>query len=235
MTIADNIATVHATIAAACTRAARPVADVRLIAVSKTQSAQTIAAAMAAGLREFGENRIEESEDKLPLVTGDGLIWHMIGNIQSRKAKRVPLLFQMVHSVDDVELARKLSSVASAQPLGVLVQINVSGEASKSGLPAHDWASNAATHAAIVAALRTISALPNLRLDGLMTMAPIVDNAEQTRPVFASLRQLRDALTQDLGVPLPHLSMGMTDDYPIAIEEGATLVRVGRAIFGARG
>jgi len=160
----------------------------------------------------------------------------MVGHIQSRKARDVVNLFDVVHSVDSVKLADRLSRLAvdRDKTLDVLLEINVSGEEAKYGFRADNWAKDAAVHDRLWQAVDHIAGLPGLRLHGLMTMAPIVADMEQTRPVFASLAALREALAQTLHLDLPDLSMGMTDDYPVAIEEGATIVRVGRAIFGAR-
>ncbi len=239
MTIAANISRVREQIAAACARAGRDPASVTLIAVSKTHPPQAVLEAAAAGVQHFGENRVEESMTKIPATSAQTdlpLVWHMIGHIQSRKAKEVPPLFQVVHSVDTVKLAERLSKVVVEREstLDVLLEVNISGEASKAGFAASGWDQDAGVRAALLDDVRQIGTLPGLNLRGLMTMAPIVEDMEQTRPVFAGLAALRDALAESLGAPLPDLSMGMTDDYPVAIEEGATLVRIGRAIFGER-
>ncbi|MFN8527255.1 MAG: YggS family pyridoxal phosphate-dependent enzyme [Anaerolineae bacterium] len=237
--IAQNIAVVRSRLAAACLKVGRDPAGVTLIAVSKTHPAQAVYEAAAAGVRDFGENRVEEGSVKIPEVKQNldtPLIWHMIGHLQSRKAKEVPPLFDIIHSVDTVKLANKLNESAAAldKPITAFLEINVSGEASKSGFSAFGWEQDKAMLAALCQEVRTIAGLSHLRLRGLMTMAPIVDEMEQTRPVFASLRKLRDALQAELGIALPELSMGMTDDFPVAVEEGATIIRVGRAIFGER-
>jgi PLP dependent protein len=237
--IAENILQVQHNIAAACARANRNPADVTLIAVSKTHPAEAVLEAVSAGVQHFGENRVEEAENKIPAVNGQThlpLTWHMIGHIQSRKAKEVVPLFNLVHSVDTVKLAAKLSGVAfeADKKLDVLLEVNVSGEESKYGFQATDWSNQAAVQSALWEEVGQMLALPGIRVQGLMTMAPIVDDPEQARPVFADLARLRAALVEAFKVDLPHLSMGMTDDYPVAVEEGATLVRVGRAIFGER-
>lgn len=237
--IAENILHVQHKIAAACARANRNPADVTLIAVSKTHPAAAVLEAIAAGLQHFGENRVEEAENKIPAVNGQShlpLTWHMIGHIQSRKAKEVVPLFNLVHSVDTVKLAAKLSGTAleSDKKLDVLLEVNISGEESKYGFQATDWSEQAAVRTALWEEIGQLLALPGIRVQGLMTMAPIVEDVEQARPVFADLARLRLALTEAFKLDLPHLSMGMTDDYPVAVEEGATLVRVGRAIFGER-
>jgi pyridoxal phosphate enzyme (YggS family) len=203
--------------------------------VSKTHGAETVAAAYAAGLRVFGENRVEEAAAKAqavaallggPQAAGD-LAWHMIGHLQSRKAEDVLPWASMVHSVDSTRLAVRLSrfAVRAGRELPILLEVNVAAEASKYGF----------APAELPAQVAAIATLPGLRLQGLMTMAPIVADPADARPVFAGLRRLRDALAgQFPTVDWRHLSMGMTDDFEVAIEEGATIVRIGRAIFGAR-
>jgi pyridoxal phosphate enzyme (YggS family) len=239
ITISDNLRRVQDTIADACARAGRAPSAVTLVAVSKTHPVEAVLEAMEAGAQHFGENRVEEAETKIPAVAAQvpqPPTWHMIGHIQSRKAKEVVPLFDRVHSVDTVKLAGKLSALAveAAKSLDVLLEINVSGEASKSGFDASGWAKDSAARDRLWEEIGAVLALPGLRVGGLMTMAPIVEDMEQARPVFANLAALRAALAESFGCALPDLSMGMTDDYPVAIEEGATLVRVGRAIFGER-
>jgi pyridoxal phosphate enzyme (YggS family) len=229
-TIAENVACVRARIAEACARAGRSPGEVTLVAVSKFRSPEAIAEAAAAGVNDFGENRVEEAGEKLPQIDLR-LTWHMVGHVQSRKAADVTRLFDVVQSVDSVKLARRLSRFAETL-LPVLLEVNVSGEAAKYGWQAADWESDRAQRQALWDDVREVLALPNLRVSGLMTMAPIVDDMELARPVFAGLRRLRDALAGDFPTSgWPHLSMGMTDDYPVAVEEGATMVRIGRAIF----
>lgn len=228
-----NLRSVQARIAAAAERAGRDPSEITLVAVTKMQPPAVIQAAYDLGLRHFGENRVGEAEAKVGDLPGD-IIWHMIGHIQSRKANRVVPLFDVVHSVDSVKLARRLhcSSGDPAEPLPVLVECNVSGEESKYGLDASRWAKDGAQRAALLEAVAEIVALTNLRVQGLMTMAPIVSDPEQARPVFVRLRQLAEQLAAAFPqADWHHLSMGMTDDFEVAIEEGATMVRVGRAIF----
>ena len=239
MTIAANLEAVQARMAEACAQAGRNPSDVTLVAVSKTHPPADVLEAAAAGLQHFGENRVEESESKIPAVMaafGSPVTWHMIGHIQSRKAKDVVALFDVVHSVDTLKLAQRLSRFAQEQGrvLDALLEVNISGETSKSGLVAAGWETDPALRDRLWADVGAMLALPGLQVRGLMTMAPIVEDMEHTRPIFAGLRGLRDALARSFGVALPDLSMGMTDDYPVAIEEGATLVRIGRAIFGER-
>jgi len=232
-TLEANLRSVQERIATAARRSGRDPAEITLVAVTKTQSPAVIHAAYDLGLRHFGENRVEEAEVKVGNLPHD-IIWHMIGHIQSRKAKRVMPLFHIIHSVDSVKLARRLDrqSADRSDPLPVLLECNVSGEASKYGFAAERWAEDSAQRERFLAAVKEIAALPNLQIQGLMTMAPIVTDPEQARPVFVRLRQLRDELAASFPkTDWHHLSMGMTDDYEVAIEEGATLVRVGRAIF----
>jgi len=236
-----NLRSVQERIAAAAKRAGLDPVGVTLVAVTKTQPTEVIRAAYDLGLRHFGENRVEEAEAKVGELPPD-ITWHMIGHVQSRKAERAASLFHVVHSVDSVKLAQRLerASAARAKPLLVLLELNVSGEAGKYGFPAERWAEDTAQGAgaftgqgaALLAAIAEIAALPHLQVQGLMTMAPIVADPEQARPVFARVRQLRDELSAAFPhVHWPHLSMGMTDDFEVAVEEGATLVRIGRAIF----
>jgi len=238
--IGDNLNRVRDVIAAACSRVHRDPADVTLVAVSKLRSPADILAAAEAGVQHFGENRVEEAYAKLPSVKAQTqlqLTWHMVGHIQSRKARDVAPLFDVVHSVDRVKLAEKLAQAvveSSHDMMDVLLQMNVSGEVSKSGFEATGWQTHQAVREQLWQDVDYVAKLPGLRVRGLMTMAPIVADPEETRPIFAGLMALRDALSEDFDLPLPELSMGMTDDYPVAIEEGATMVRIGRAIFGER-
>jgi pyridoxal phosphate enzyme (YggS family) len=237
--IADNLIVVRENIRHACERTGRDPASVMLVAVSKTHPPEKILEAAAGGVQHFGENRVEEGTLKIPIVNAALDIsptWHMIGHIQSRKAKDVVPIFNVIHSVDSLKLASKLSNSAAEhdKTLEAFLEINVSGEESKEGFNAVGWQSDRALFDMLLAEVRQILMLPHLRWRGLMTMAPIVADMEQARPVFSSLRGLRDALQTELNVALPDLSMGMTDDYPVAIEEGATVIRVGRAIFGER-
>jgi hypothetical protein len=227
----DNLTHVRDRIARAAARAGRDAASITLVAVSKTHPVEALIAAYELGVRHFGENRVEEAATKLPAfrqaISDPAVVFHMIGHVQSRKADDVAALFDRVHSVDSAKLAQRLARFA-LKPLPILLEVNVSGETSKYGF-------DGARRAELFGAIETIAQLPNLYLDGLMTMAPLVDQPEQARPVFRALRELRDEIAaRYTGVKLPHLSMGMTDDFEVAIEEGATLVRIGRAIFGER-
>ena len=227
----DNLNRVQDRMADAAARAGRDVSTITLVAVSKTHPVEALLAAYELGVRHFGENRVEEASVKMSafkqVISDSTVVFHMIGHIQSRKAEDVAALFDRVHSVDSVRLAQRLARFA-AKPLPVLLEVNVSGEESKYGF-------DGARRAELFAAVEAIGQLSQLRLDGLMTMAPIVENPEEARPVFRALRELRDEIVVRYpALTLPHLSMGMTDDFEVAIEEGATLVRIGRAIFGER-
>ena len=227
--------TVLARIAAACERAGRDPAEVTLVAVSKTVPPERLVSAVAAGLDLLGENRVQEASAKVARVPGAR--WHLVGPLQSNKARRAVQLFEMIESVDSVELACRLDRlvrelrglpptgpVDSRQRLAVLLQVNVDRDPAKAGILPGELES----------ALTAIAACEALRLDGLMTIGRLADTPEQARATFRGLREL--ARRARLAVPLlgPALSMGMSDDYPIAVEEGATIVRVGRAIFGPR-
>lgn len=227
------MAWVKARIAAAARRAGRDPTQVTLVAVTKTFPAETIWQAYQLDLRDFGENRVEEAQTKLPGLRSrmsDGR-FHMIGHLQSRKARDAVTLFDMLHSIDSLKLARKLNGLCQeiGKSLPVLLECNVSGEASKYGFQA------IADDRGFLNDVETIVALPGLRVEGLMTMAPIVSEPEQARPVFEALRQLGERLAARFGAEhFKHLSMGMSDDFEVAVEEGATLVRIGRALFGER-
>jgi pyridoxal phosphate enzyme (YggS family) len=224
--IAARLAEVRRQIDEAVRKAGRPPGSVRLLAVSKTKPAEAVRAAYAAGQREFGENYVQELEDKArALADLPDLRWHAIGSLQRNKAKQVVKLASVVQSVDRDELALELERRAAAidRTLEVMVEVNVAGEASKAGCSPE----------ALGPLLATLGRCPHLRVTGLMTIPPIPDDPEDARPYFAALRSLRDQ--HGGAAALPELSMGMSHDFPIAVEEGATLVRVGTAIFGARG
>jgi PLP dependent protein len=241
-TIADNIRQVQESIAAACARANRDPAEITLVAVSKRKPVDAVLAALEAGVQHFGENRVEESQEKVPAVaqrlSGDRQpVWHMVGHIQSRKTKDVLPLFPVIHSVDSVKLAEKINRIVtddSLTPPGVFIQVNVAGEDQKYGFDGSGWQADAGVRESLLEEIGQVLALEGLRPRGLMTMAPYGAPEADLRAVFASLAALKAEVEQVFGVGLPDLSMGMTDDYPLAIEEGATIVRVGRAIFGER-
>jgi pyridoxal phosphate enzyme (YggS family) len=226
--IAANLQSVRSRIDAAARRAGRDPSDVTLVAVSKTFSIDHVRAAWAAGQREFGENKVQEALQKVAEATDMEIRWHLIGHLQSNKVKKAAVPFAWIHSVDSVDLLRKLDAAAAQQgtALEVLVQVDLAGEATKSGAPESE--ARAILDAAVEARA--------IRVAGLMLIPPWNEDQEQTRPWFTRLRELRDAWLAD-GVPsgaLRHLSMGMSHDFEAAIEEGATLVRVGTAIFGKR-
>ncbi|HEY3343020.1 MAG TPA: YggS family pyridoxal phosphate-dependent enzyme [Anaerolineae bacterium] len=250
LSIQQSLARVRERIAEAALRAGRAPEEVTLVAVSKTFPAQAVLEAIAAGQRDFGENRVEEALPKMGEIVkrrvpsddaGLALRWHLIGHLQSRKVKDAAGHFALIHSVDSLKLATTLNTRISnlqppvSTPQPILLECNVSGEEAKSGFSLAGWERDAARFEAFAQEVTQISALPCLRLCGLMTVAPIVEQPAQARPCFASLRALRDALRERFpGVGWDHLSMGMTNDFEPAIAEGATLVRIGRAIFGER-
>ena len=226
--IAENIAHVQERIAAACRRAGRKPEDVRLIAISKTFSAECVREAYEAGLREFGENRVQEAAAKRPALSGLAATWHLVGHLQSNKAKPARDLFQWVQSVDSVRLAERLDKVAApgSTRLQVLIEVNLGGEESKAGVKESE----------VLPLVESLSRLETIEVRGLMAIPPFLEDAEQTRPYFRRLRELANEIAgKNLpGVTMQELSMGMSHDFEIAIEEGATMVRVGTAIFGAR-
>ncbi|MBN1178544.1 MAG: YggS family pyridoxal phosphate-dependent enzyme [Anaerolineae bacterium] len=239
--VRHNVDVVGARIAEAAARAGRDPAGVTLVAISKTFPPSAVLAGYRAGLRHFGENRPEEGAEKVPQVNAlvDGLrpTWHMVGHVQSRKADLTVAHFDVVHSVDRLKVARRLSHFAAeaGRELPVLLECNVSGEQGKYGFPVDRWQADPAQREAFFAACAEILALPALQVSGVMTVAPWVDDAAVVRATFAGLRALRDALRERFPAqPWPALSMGMTDDFEIAVEEGATMVRIGRALFGPR-
>jgi len=211
--------------AAACERAGRDPGSVTLLAVTKGQPPEVVREAAQAGLTLFGENKVQEGKAKIPLCPGN-LRWHMIGHLQTNKCRDAVDLFQMVQSVDSLHLAEELNKRAeqAARTLPVLLEVNIVGEASKFGYKPE----------ALLAEFERINALPRLEIHGLMTVPPWSPVAERSRPMFRRLRELKEQCEQLLGAPLPHLSIGMTGDFEVAIEEGATIVRVGTALFGER-
>ncbi len=221
--IASRLASVRDRIASAAARSRRDPAAVRLVLASKTQPPEAIAAAYDAGARDFGENYVQEADAKRAALGGrSGLHWHLIGHLQSNKARSAAAIFDLIHSLDSERLAGALARSAQSRRVRVLIEVNLGGEATKSGIEpeqAESLLESARAHVEIV---------------GLMTIPPPARQPEGTRACFASLRQLRNRLAARSGLALSELSMGMTDDFEIAIEEGATLVRVGRAVFGER-
>lgn len=230
--IAQNVAHIQSCIATACQRAGRSRDEVTLIAVSKTVEPARIRAAIAAGIRMLGENRVQEALAKMPeladVVTQHNAQWHLIGNLQSNKARKAVEAFAVIQTVDSFKLAERLAQIAGelGQRLPVMIEVNLGDEAAKAGV----------TEAAALPLCEQVARLPQLDLQGLMTVPPFLDNPEQMRPYFRRLRALRDAAIKSGIVPasFTQLSMGMSNDFETAIEEGATCVRVGTALFGAR-
>ena len=225
MNIAENLERVRQRIRIACDRAGRPLDSVTLLAVSKGHPPATVQEAADQGLVLFGENRVQEAKAKIPLCPGP-LRWHLVGHLQTNKCRDAVALFEIIHSVDSLHLALEIQKTAerAAKSVPVLLEVNVAAEASKFGYQPE----------VLLAELEQINAFSRLEIRGLMTIAPWTQDAERVRPVFRRLRALKEQCEQKLGAPLPHLSMGMTGDFEVAIEEGATLVRIGTALFGAR-
>ena len=250
-TMIERIQYVHKQIATAAHRAGRDPQEITLIAVTKTQPVEVIRQSLDAGIRHIGENRVQEAQQKqeflshaLESATSHQLVWHLIGHLQRNKARVATGLFHCIHSVDSVRLAETLNhslqktytdTLTDIPSLPVLLQINVSGEASKEGFDVPGGLQNQAHLPQFFEDVERILALPYLKVQGLMTIAPFVSDTEQVRPVFRNLRRLRDTLQQHFpSTEWKDLSMGMTADFAVAIEEGATIVRIGRALFGER-
>jgi pyridoxal phosphate enzyme (YggS family) len=225
--IAANINTIKQRIAAAAARCNRAPDSIKLLAVTKTVPPVFIGKAIDAGITALGENYVQEAKEKFAVI-GPRAQWHMIGHLQTNKAKYAVNLFNYIHSVDRMDLAWELDKRARliGQKMNILIEVNVSGEKTKNGIPA----------AAAISLIKDVSKLENLSVRGLMTMAPYSTNPENSRPYFTDLRNLRDDIirTGITGIQMDDLSMGMSDDFEIAIEEGATIIRIGRAIFGER-
>ncbi len=226
--VRENLAKVQEHIAAAARRAGRRGEDVTLIGVSKTHPVEMIREAFDAGIRHFGENRVQEWEGKRGGFENLGATWHLVGHLQSNKAVRAARVFHCVDSVDDFAVAQRLDKarldLGAAERMRVLIEVRVAEEETKSGVNAAELASLA----------EKVTMLPRLELAGLMCIPPFVEDPEKARPYFRRLRELRDELAKQVGRELPVLSMGMSHDFEVAIEEGATEVRVGTALFGAR-
>ena len=231
--IRERCRRVEARIADAAIAAGREPQTVRLVVVSKAQPLEVVEAAIAAGIRVFGENYAEEAVGKIAALNNSGVEWHMIGHVQSRKADLVAANFTMLHSLDSLKLATKLDRACGElkKKLPVLLEFNVSGEESKFGFPA--W--EEARWSDLAPGIETVLALPNLQVCGLMTMPPFFDDPERTRPYFQRLRRLKDHLANRFQeTNWTELSMGTSTDYLAAVQEGATIVRVGQAILGPR-
>jgi hypothetical protein len=220
-TIEEGIRKVRERIARSCARAGRPENDVRLVAVTKNVDPERIRAALSFGIADFGENYIQEARRKIEDF-GEGPCWHMIGHIQTNKVKYIPKLFSYVHSVDRWEILESLEKFGT--PMKVLFELNLSGEESKHGTQEDS----------LKRILEKIHVLHYMEPVGLMTMAPYVENAEEVRGVFSALRGIMEKMNKEFSLTMRELSMGMSSDFEVAIEEGATMVRVGTAIFGER-
>jgi pyridoxal phosphate enzyme (YggS family) len=223
--VAEDLERVREQIAQACARRGRNVDEVELVAVTKTHPAERVREAIAAGQTLFGENKVQEARVKIPELPSS-VRWHFIGHLQKNKIRHVLPLFELIHSVDSLELATAINRVADddGHRPRVLLEVNVSGEGSKFGFQPDKLRSE----------IEQLLGLDRLQIEGLMTIPPLAPEAEASRKFFVALRELRDELERSAGAKLPQLSMGMSDDFAVAIEEGATLVRVGTAIFGKR-
>ena len=225
MALAANLAAVQKRIETACARVGRDPASVTLLAASKSQPPETVRAAAELGVHLFGENKVQEAKAKVLLCAG-ALRWHMIGHLQTNKCREAVELFDMIQSVDSLRLAEELNQRAhqASKTVPVLLEVNVAGEASKFGYQPDK----------LLEELERINALKRIEVQGLMTIAPWTADPERVRPVFRQLRDLKRRCEQVLDAPLAHLSMGMSGDYEVAVEEGATIIRIGAALFGTR-
>ena len=225
MNFAENLNLIQQRIAAACVRAGRDEQSVALLAVSKSHPPETIRAAVDAGQLLFGENKIQEAKAKIPLCPGKAR-WQFIGHLQSNKVRDAVELFEMIQGVDSLAIAQEISKRAAqaGKTMPILIEVNVAGEASKFGYAPEK----------LLAELNELNALPKIEIHGLMAIPPFTPLLEKARPYFKKLRELKVECEKILGAPLPHLSMGMSGDFEVAIEEGATIVRVGTALFGER-
>lgn len=225
MHLAANLASIQQRIEAACARAGRAPAEVALMAVTKGQPPEAVKAAAEAGLTLFGENKVQEGKAKIGLSSGK-LHWHLIGHLQTNKCRDAVHFFEMIQSVDSLHLALEINKRAeqAAKTVPILLEVNAAGEASKFGYKPE----------VLLQELMKINALPKVEIHGLMSVPPWSLEPEKLRPVFRQLRELKQECEQRFGAPLPHLSMGMSGDFEVAIEEGATIVRIGTALFGPR-
>jgi len=225
MGVAENLEHVREQISEAAVKAGRAVNEIELVAIAKTHPAERIREAVESGHKLFGESRVQEARAKIPELPSD-LRWHFVGHLQKNKIRHALPLFELFHGIDSVALAQEMNRIAQEEGRHprVMLEINVAGEGSKFGFKPE----------VIQTEMEALLALPRLSIEGLMCVPPLADEAEGSRKFFVQLRRLRDLLEKEFDVKLPHLSMGMTNDFPIAVEEGATLVRVGTAIFGER-
>ena len=220
--IPKNLSLILSRMAEAARRSERDPVEIKLVAVSKTHPADTLREAMAAGVSAFGENKVQEGESKILEIGREAVEWHLIGHLQSNKARKAVQLFDVIHSVDSIDIAKRLERICGEEgreKLSVLVQVDLAGEETKSGIPETE----------VEEIDEFLHRCKHLSFDGLMVLPPYFDDPEATRPYFRRLRELRDEI-----IPDGHLSMGMSHDFEVAIEEGATIVRVGTAIFGER-
>ena len=226
MEIRDSLAGIHKRVEAAALACGRNPEEIKVVAVSKRFPAEKIIEANENGHSLFGENQVQEARDKIALLEGRDIEWHLIGHLQSNKARIAAQCFDCIQTVDRPKIARRLDSLASefGRDLAVLMQVNVGGEEQKAGIDPCDAPQ----------LLAVIDEFPNLRLQGLMTIPPYTEDPEDARNYFKKLREIRDTLNEGRGVPLQDLSMGMSHDFEVAIQEGATIIRVGTAIFGQR-
>ncbi len=225
MNLAENLEKIQQRICAACERTGRDPDSVTLLAVTKSQPPEGVAAAAGLGLNLFGENKVQEARAKIPLCPGR-LQWHFIGHLQSNKCRDAVELFAMIQSVDSLPLAQEIAKRAgqAGKTIPILLEVNVGGEASKFGYAPEK----------LLAELETLNALPKIEIHGLMAVPPWSSEPGESRPHFQRLRETKARCEQILGAPLPHLSMGMSGDFEVAIEEGATMIRIGTALFGPR-
>lgn len=223
--IVENLGRVRSQIADAAKKSGRTLEEIELVAISKTHDAGKIRTAFEAGQTLFGESRVQEARAKIPELPSN-LRWHFVGHLQKNKIRHALPLFELFHGIDDVDLARDMNRIAEEEGSRprILLEVNVAGEGSKFGFKPDKLRQE----------METLLSLKRLSIEGLMTIPPLAEEAEASRKFFVDLRELRDALEQEFEIKLPHLSMGMTNDFTVAVEEGATLVRVGTAIFGAR-
>jgi PLP dependent protein len=224
-TITENLERVRSQIANAAKKTGRSLDEIELVAISKTHDAEKVHAAYEAGQSLFGESKVQEARAKIPELPSS-LRWHFVGHLQKNKIRHALPLFELFHGIDDVDLAREMNRIAEEQGMHprILLEINVAGEGSKFGFKPDK----------LRAEMEALLSLTRLSIEGLMTIPPLAEEAEASRKFFVNLRENRNALEEEFDMKLPHLSMGMTNDFVVAVEEGATLVRVGTAIFGAR-
>jgi len=223
--VAENLERVRERIAQAATKAGRAVDEIELVAITKTHDAERVREAIEAGQILFGESRVQEARVKIPELPSN-LRWHFVGHLQKNKIRHALPLFELIHSVDSLSLAQEINRIAEEEGMHprVLLEVNAAGEGSKFGFRPDKLRQD----------MEALLALPRLSIEGLMTIPPLAKEAEASRGYFVDLRKLRDRLETEFQMKLPHLSMGMTNDFPVAVEEGATLARVGTAIFGER-